>query len=140
MKTPALEAAYRATTYILCLFDREIDLRIGAMSPEMDEFLDQLGVSCLVCMTAENPRSKLLEREDNIHRNKALKRQLTEAGLKYFPGFAKSLDGEWPTENMLWVPGLSTKRAKCLGVDYQQNAVVYVCHRQRAKLLWCSEK
>ena len=140
MKTPELETAYCATAYILCLPDRQIDLRIGAMSPEMDEFLYQLGATCLVCLTAENPRSKLLEREDNIHRNKALKRQLTEAGLKYFPGFAKSLDGEWPTENMLWVPDLSTKRAKYLGAYYQQNAVVYLCHRQRAKLLWCSEK
>ncbi len=124
MRTPALETAYRATTYCVDLPTGAAVLRIGTASPLLVAALAGRGCSEWAILCAANPGSRMLAEAENASRFARLFRQLTEAGLECWLGVNLADAGDWPPEPSVCVPGLSRDQALAVAAIFGQNAIV----------------
>ena len=139
-----LEAAYRATTYEVGLPSGQAEIRIGHGHPDLDGFmvrhLDPSLPRHWVHITAWNPGSRPLSREENIARNHALRERLDAMRSRgrcghWCRGLGRSVDGSWE-EEAFWVPGIALHEAMDLGRAFGQNAMVAGLVGERARLVW----
>lgn len=137
MRTPALAAAYRATTYRVFLAEAAsgaypaggaLDLRIGIAAPVLAAWLARHGHGGWLLVSAANPGSEQLPEGENEARHAALCEALHALGLSPQPGENLADDGLWPRE-ATWLAGLpdpaaARAAAQALGRRFGQNAVV----------------
>ena len=76
-------------------------------------------------ITACNPLGTTVEDAVNIQRQTALAQELTVQGRLAIPGIGQHPTGDWPGEPSYWVPGLTREAAQKLGVQFQQNAIIW---------------
>lgn len=137
----ALDAAYRGTIYEAWTPGGTIEIRIGARCPAVDALLaahapDAPGWAYI---TAWNPGSRPLSREDNRARNQALERLAREACAACFTGVGRGEDGAWEPEESFLLVGIDRARALALGARFEQNAIVFGERGAAAELLWCTD-
>lgn len=77
MKKDVIQA-YVGTSYWVETGDRRICLRIGEFSHALDELLVAFGVTDWAYVTAYNPESVVLSREENEERQNRLARDVAE--------------------------------------------------------------
>jgi len=68
------------TRYRIALPCGTLELRVGERQPQLDACLRQAGFSCWCLLTAWNPGSRLLPREENRARQEKLKKYLLDRG------------------------------------------------------------
>lgn len=134
-----LAAAYRATLYRADCADAPggfLLVRIGALHPPVDSWLDRVGVDCWAYLSAENPASRRLPAEANAQRSAALRQALEHGGKPFLPGLAIADDGNWPSETSFLVGGLGEAAASRLAAQWGQNAFVHGRRGELARLIW----
>jgi hypothetical protein len=90
-------------------------------------------------ITAHNPRSKPLSKEENDKRHEALKAALQEQNFSFESSTGESPDGVWVEEGFV-VFDLGLEPALRLGRDFGQHAILYG-QGNRVAMAWCeSEK
>ncbi len=114
-----------------------MDIRIGELNPSLDAWLAGLEASSGVFVSAANPASRPLPDDENEVRHAFLCREMKELDYPIFQGAAVADAGDWPVEVGLLVLQVSEARARALGRDYDQNAVVWVALGEAPRLLWC---
>jgi hypothetical protein len=77
-------------------------------------------------ITACNPRGTIVDDAVNAERQAALAQELTLLERLAIPGIGQHPTGDWPGERSYWVPGLTREAAQKLGVQFQQNAIIWV--------------
>jgi len=94
-----------------------------------------------VVITADNPGSRLLSVAENRPRQQELSELLASLGLRCWPAENLAMAGDWPPENGFFAMGspLDRRRAKALGRQMGQNAVLFGTATGAAELLWCEE-
>lgn len=117
--------AYRATNYVV-FAEPSFALRIGEHSAPLASLFEEQGVSCAAYITAWNPEGIAVDQEANEAAQKWLRVQAEELGLECFAGEGRGEIGDWPPEESLLLLGCSRSRAKKLGHQFRQNAVVWV--------------
>lgn len=137
--TPELAAAYRATLYRAD--DAEapggfLQIRIGALHPSVDAWLDRVGVDSWAYLSAENPASRRLPPDENGRRSAALRQVLEQSGMPFLPGLAIADDGAWPPEASFLVGGLDAAAACALAGRWGQNAIVFGGRGGLSRLIW----
>lgn len=121
---PDLIEAYRATHFTV-LEPRPLTLRVGHHSAELAQLYREMGVSSAGYLTAWNPYSAETSGADNEAAQLSLIRSLSLEGYPTLKALGVDPEGEWPGEESVFVPGLELERAKSLGVEFGQNAVVW---------------
>lgn len=116
--------AYRATHFTV-LEPRSLTLRVGHQSAELAELFKEMGVSSAGYLTAWNPYSAETSAADNEAAQLSLIRNLSLEGYPTLKALGVDPAGEWPGEESVFVPGLDLERAKSLGVEFGQNAIVW---------------
>jgi Protein of unknown function (DUF3293) len=116
--------AYETTDFRV-LEPREFTLRVGQHSTELHELYAELGVTCAGYLTAWNPFSKEASELENEYAQRQLLRQLSLEGFPALNALGIDPSGDWPGEESVFVPGLSLDRAKLLGSEFGQNAIVW---------------
>lgn len=116
--------AYETTDFRV-LEPQEFTLRIGQHSTELQSLYVELSVKCAGYLTAWNPFSKEASELDNEHAQRQLLRQLSLEGFPALNALGIDPSGDWPGEESVLVPGLSLDRAKSLGSEFGQNAIVW---------------
>ena len=87
MKPPLeLRLSYLATCYVIKDGRREVIIRPGLKSREVDRVLSKYGAQAAVFVTAWNPHSRVLGRALNHQRQCRLQMQLGTMGLPYLRG------------------------------------------------------
>ncbi|MBI5812604.1 MAG: DUF3293 domain-containing protein [Meiothermus silvanus] len=86
-------------------------------------------------ITAYNPQSKLLPKEENLRRHRQLEREIQTLGLAYTPSLSTSPEGTWAEEGFA-VFAIGLEEALALGRKFEQQAVVWGEGR-RVFLAWC---
>lgn len=124
MKTPGLEAAYRATAYCVELPDGRACLRLGEPSPALAAALTARGTGQWAILCAANPGSRQLDEAENARRLGELLDLLRAAGHECWPGLNLADDGDWPPEASVCVPGLARVEALRLAARFGQNAIL----------------
>ena len=139
MSDGALEAAYRRTRYRVSIpGGRRLDLRIGQRCPALDRVLSARGYRHWAFVTASNPGSRPLPAWRNGARDRCLARAIAAAGFRVFPGLGEPEQGGWRAEASFLVLGLPAARARRLGRQFRQNAIVAGRRGCDAELHWCS--
>lgn len=86
-------------------------------------------------ITAYNPQSNLLPKEENLRRHRQLEREIQTLGLAYTPSLSTSPEGSWAEEGFA-VFAIGLEEALALGRKFEQQAVVWGEGR-RVFLAWC---
>lgn len=109
-------------------------IQVGCHSAEADAFLADCNLDVWCYVTAFNPRSVLLDLEENRRRNADL--QALIAALPHRKGLGLDADGNWPAEESFLIAGLDREAALALGRRFEQNAVLFGVLGGPAELLW----
>lgn len=115
--------AYRETDYRVHA-GAPFTLRIGEPSAALVSLHDAHNAGCSAFITACNPHSQTLVAAANASRQKMLAGRLKERGLTFVSGVGQHPAGEWKEESFL-VLGLPLEEAKALGIEFEQNAIVW---------------
>jgi len=133
------EAAYLATTYRVLGPRSAIDLRIGRRAPALDRLLHALGIREWAFVSACNPASRALPRWRNRIRQTRLHRSLLsllgQAGV-VLPGLGVPDAPDWRPEPSFLAMPVGRGRARRLGRQFGQHAVVAGRRGRRATLVW----
>ena len=123
MKTPALDAAFRATRYLVDSAAGSFDLRIGVVNPAFDDFLRGQGVSCWGLITAHNPGGVRCD-EHNAGRQRDLLCRLKSLSLSWLAACHVADDGRWPVEPSVLILQVGEAELCALASEFSQAAIV----------------
>lgn len=121
---PDLIAAYLRTIYRLQLASGTIELKIGELSPALDQLLSARGATRWAWLTAVNPGSQILEESDNRARLERMRDELGALGWAFFEAVAVDPDGCWPDEPSFFVLDPEAEPLRNLAKEHGQNACV----------------
>ncbi|MCE9632384.1 MAG: DUF3293 domain-containing protein [Planctomycetia bacterium] len=139
MTDPALDAAYRATTYSVVMPDgTRLAWRIGEHSDALERFLAAAGHDHWAFVTACNPRSTRLDETENAVRMGELAHVVRDRGLHSLPGEGRGDGGDWPAEPSLLVLGIEELDAIELIRMFDQHAIVVGSRGSPPRLAWIS--
>jgi len=124
VKTPELEAAYRATAYCIDLPGGGISLRIGEASPRLIAALAACHAGEWAILCAANPGLQRLSESENAQRFRRLYEALAGAGYECWLGVNLADADNWPPEPSICVPGLARGEALRVAERFGQNAII----------------
>ena len=119
---PDLLEAYLQTDYIVS-DDPPMLMNIGVQSDDARILLASFNTDCGAFITAWNPRSTLLNDEDNDDRQAALLAEIELRRLNYLVGYGER--EEW-REYSYFILAISREEASELAHQFEQNAYVWV--------------
>ena len=131
----ALVKAYQTTDYVVCDRQREVSIRVGRRSREVDRLLARFGEPSAVFITAWNPFSRSLTPRQNEHRQRCLLAYLRARRAALLMGEGRGTCADWPPEASVLIFGISQGVAARIGRAWGQNAVVFVALGRPAQLL-----
>jgi hypothetical protein len=115
-----LVQAYSET--IFHVFNPSIAIRIDAFHPKLDQLLIKKGKSQWAFITPYNPASIELKDEENRERLSQLVADLKKYSIHL--GEGRGTDPRWKPEQSVLILGISPAKAKRLGKQYGQYAIV----------------
>jgi hypothetical protein len=129
-----LDAAYRATTYVVDLPACTLRLRIDERCPALDDLLQGYGYATWAFISACNPGSRLLSAAENATRHARLIETVNRLGLQWHEGKGVGDTPGWPAEASLLILGISHGEALALAKRFGQNAIVFGTPGEAARL------
>lgn len=137
MKSKELLEAYKNTIYRVYLEENSfIDLFIDKFNLDVINILDEYKATNGIFITAYNPYSKLLTKEENELRQNKLIEEIKLLDLKYFYGEGIGLNTSWEPEKSIFVLNVKEEIIDYLLDKYQQNAVVFIDKLGKPVLYW----
>jgi hypothetical protein len=112
--------AYTNTEYKV--YNPPMVIKIGIKNQELNNLVHTLNKTTWAYITAFNPFSKSLSKEENLKRHKELKDKI--ASYKFFEGEGVGEDKTWEPEISFLVVGISPEEAIAIGNFFEQNAIV----------------
>ena len=123
MKTPELDAAFRATCYRVDCAAGVFDLRIGVVNPCFDDLLRAQSAGCWGLITAHNPGGVRCDAQ-NAARQQALLSRIESSSWPWLPACHLADDGRWPAEPGVLILGIGEAALCALAAEFSQTAVV----------------
>ena len=120
----ALIDAYISTDFKIQT-EPEITINIGTYSSALSILQKEYDCETSAFITAWNPYGKALSEEDNLSRNQKLYETISEK-YKVLEGIGVDPEGIWPGEASYLILGITRIEAMKLGVEFEQNAIVFV--------------
>lgn len=112
--------AYNNTEYQV--YNPPMVIEIGIKNQELNDLLSSLNLTTWAYITAFNPFSKSLSKEENLKRHKELRVKI--ANYKFYEGEGVGEDKTWEPEISCLVVGISHEEAIYIGNFFEQNAIV----------------
>jgi hypothetical protein len=122
--SPELAAAYENAEYVV-FGGRDIVLKVGKPSRELDALLEFHRADTAAYVTAANPRGERRSDEANAAALSALNDLIAAAGYPRYMGEGRDPRGVWPAEPSVLVIGIYRENAVALGRLFEQNAIVF---------------
>ena len=119
--------AYEQTDFIVHSAP-EFVLNIGQFSDQLIQLFSFHKVTTAAFVTAYNPFSKQLSRDENSVQQSNFVKEVQSRGLSFLEGLGQHLNHKWEDEPSLLILGIAFEAAKKLARTYDQNAFV-----------WCDE-
>jgi hypothetical protein len=133
---PALDGAYRSTTYRIQAPGAGIDLSIDRRSRALDTLLAQRGVRTWAFLSACNPRSVPAPPRVNRRQAARLRRLLAARGWYWLEAAGIPRDRRLAPEPSVWIAGISLRDARRLAAHFGQNALLAGRRGRPARLVW----
>jgi hypothetical protein len=124
--TPPAELlqAFTETDYIVH-HEPPFTMNIGQPCPALKALMGEHNALCAAYITAWNPFSQQLSRQQNEARQQELKAELKRRGLKFIEGIGQHPSNNWPGEPSVLVLDLNKEAAKSLAAHHEQHAFVW---------------
>ena len=119
--------AYEETNFIVHSAPK-FALNIGQLSDQLIQLFIFHKVTTAAFLTAYNPFSHQLSKDENFTRQSNLVKEIQSRGLNFLQGLGQNQDYKWEGEPSLLILGIAFEAAKKLARTYEQNAFV-----------WCEE-
>ena len=100
-------------------------LRIDQHSPALAEAYRRSHAMSAVFITADNPFSEITSDVENVANHIELGAQLRELTDNVFDGAGQGAAADWPPESSYLALGLCREQACALGIQFNQNAIVF---------------
>lgn len=117
--------AYRKTEFRV-LGSQNFTLRVDTFSEPLCHLFEEMGVCTAAFLTAWNPYSAPTVLDDNRRAQTALRQKLAGDGYSTIDGFGVDPTSDWEGEDSVLILGMDLERAKYLGNELRQNAIVWV--------------
>ena len=134
---PNLEAAFRATRYVIDAPRGAIELRIGGPGPSTSE--GRPLSERWAYITADNPGATQCDERENELRRTTLEAELAAGGWQRYRGRSIADSGAWPIEHGWLVLDIPLADALELGRRYEQVAILAGAAASEVRLVECSE-
>lgn len=131
-----LDAAYRATAYVVEQGESRISIRIDQCSPEIDRLLLAGNCRDWAFISASNPGSLPLSLPENRKRHTELISAIEALGFGWCEGHGVPDRPGWPPEISLFIMGIQPEEAVKLAARFGQNAIVIGTLGKAAKLCY----
>lgn len=112
--------AYNNTEYQV--FNPPMVIKIGIKNQDLNDLLISANVTSWAYITAFNPFSNSLSKEENLKRHNELKVKISN--YKFFEGEGVGEDKSWEPEVSFLIIGIPINEAIEIGEFYEQNAIV----------------
>jgi hypothetical protein len=122
----SLLEAYGATHYRVCDGVQNFTLQIGKYSQELADLFRQSNTVSALFITADNPFSEAVSEAENAANHRILGEHLRCLVVAVHEGAGQDAQGQWPAEGSYLALGISLPQASALGIEYRQNAVVWI--------------
>jgi hypothetical protein len=132
---PDLAAAYAKAEYIV-FGEPALVLRIGEHNPAVDALLEADGAAGAAYLTPANPRGERWSREENLAALYSFHDSLRDTDFTCHPGEGRDPEGRWEAEPSLLVVGITLEDAEAIGLELEQNAIVYVERGRAPRLIF----
>lgn len=116
---------YLTTTYKLEDGSQTIGLRIGVDSEQAQAWMVAGSVSRLAFISAENPRSEILTKQENAALVLQMADRLRDSWLRSWPAAGVPAGSDWDVERGFFVE-CDLAAAMRLAAEFEQNAIVMV--------------
>lgn len=116
--------AYLRTTYIVQTGRGPIEIRVGGLNSDLDQFLAEQGMVQWAFITASNPMSSVLSDEDNQRRHGEIIGRVVELGYRALEGSGQGYGTAWPPERSLMILGIDRDNAIDLAAKFGQRAIL----------------
>lgn len=147
MTSPALLAAFLATTYRVTTPSGVFNLRIGVSDPAFDQAL-RIGLSDTLPVRSDEPQAiewaiitacnpgKQLDDQENAVRQRRLAVSIADNGWQHWPAANIADDGQWPVEASFLLLQVDPLRVRALARQFGQLAVVLGRQGLAPRLSW----
>ena len=132
---PEKLAAYRATHYRFGTGAVAMTLRIDVPCEGLRRLYSDAGQTCGVFVTGVNPFGQQQSEEANEAAHARLGQQLRALTRHVFKGTGVYPGGGWPPEKSYFALGIDAAKARELGTDFSQDAVVWTGSDRVPRLL-----
>ena len=119
-----LFAAYHRTTYSAETPQGRIQLRVLQPNADLAQLLKSYGATTWAYVTAFNPGSQTLEKDENRRRQEQLEEAMRREELPFLRGAGIGDDPQWPPEESVLVLNITRSRACELAREFGQNAIL----------------
>ncbi len=100
-------------------------LRIGVVSAELKKLYKESKTKSGTFITACNPHSLPFSELDNQERQQKLSHELRKRSLRFCDAEGTHPNGVWAPEPSFFVLDISLEAAKKIGLQFEQNAIVW---------------
>ena len=101
-------------------------LTIGKRSDRLAALFATEGVNCGAFLTGYNPQGTRKSDKANDQAHVQLAARLQELGLHGIEGSGSEKGTKWPAEKSYFALGLALESAKAIGIQFNQDAIVWV--------------
>lgn len=124
--SPETLKAYQEAIFSINAKNQVITFQVDHACGELSSFLKLMGVSGAALITAYNPYSEALSREDNERLQAQLAQELKNRNIAFIEGEGRDAAGLWDAEPSLFALNISLETAQRLANQFEQNAFVWV--------------
>ena len=126
--------AFRNTNYEVHT-NPQFTFKVGEFCLDLENLFRESNLSTGCFITACNPESTKLSKEQNALLQETLHSDLVSQNLHIITGLGSDPSGEWEGEPSFLAIGISFSRAKSLGIKYKQNAIIWCDNRCTPELI-----
>jgi hypothetical protein len=134
-----LQKAYMETVYHVMNEPNIYKIKLDAIHPEFNAWCERSNIKSWAFITAYNPFSKELTKNENILLNSQLKETIIKNGYNFNYGSGVPNNENWDSEESFFIQNITLDKAKEIGVAFKQNAIVFGQINSLQELIWLDE-
>lgn len=131
-----LQQAYMETAYHVISETKIYKVKLNTIHQEFNLWCKKNNIKSWAFITAYNPFSEALTKSENIMLNSKLKETIIKNGYNFNKGDGVPNNEDWDSEESFFIHNITLQKAKEMGINFKQNAIIFGEIDSLPKLIW----